>query len=119
MNDSTIRRRDLLRGLGLGAGALFLPSLGGTPARAPEGDAPRRLIILVSQHQIVGDAWQMLRGNPDATEFEYAFDDPDPASLARSSVRCTPGERNSRCSMVSPTSLENGRVSATATTPVT
>lgn len=77
-----MRRRQMLRALGLGAGAMFLPSLGGRTVRAAEGDAPRRVIILTSEHQIVGDAWQMLRGNPDAAQFEYPLDDPDPASFS-------------------------------------
>jgi hypothetical protein len=76
-----IGRRNLLRALGLGAGAMFLPSLGRKSQAG--GDTPiRRLVILTSQHQVVGDAWQMLRGHADKTAFEYAFDDPDPESFS-------------------------------------
>ena len=76
------RRREVLTALGLGTGSMFLPSLATRSARGDSPQIPRRIVFFVSEHQIVGDAWQMLRGNPDATAFQYPLDDPDPASFS-------------------------------------
>lgn len=76
------KRREFLSALGVAGGSLVLPLMGSRTALGDGGTLPKRIVFFVSTHQIVGDAWQMLRGNPDMEAFEYAFDDPDPGSFS-------------------------------------
>lgn len=75
-------RRTLLTALGLGAGAAFLPSLAGRRAVAQTNEPIRRLVIFVSHHGTVRENWWMRRGNPAYGNYDYAFDDADPASFS-------------------------------------
>lgn len=73
-----LTRRQLLRALGLTAGALHLPSL----ARA-QVDVPRRIVFLFTQHGTVYPNWRMRSpGLPEDRDWQFRFDDPDPASFS-------------------------------------
>ena len=78
-NMSAATRRQFLAATGLGAGSLFLPSLGEAP-RADTGDgAPLRLVVWYSLHGCVYDTWRMRPGNrPDNEDWQV-----DLAGLAR------------------------------------
>jgi hypothetical protein len=76
-------RRQLLTATGLGGAALFLPSLRRGRAHAQNAIAPiKRLVILTQHHGTVQERWRMPRGNADFGDWEYAFDDADPASFS-------------------------------------
>lgn len=73
MSGFTTSRRRLLSALGLGAGSLFLPSL---LPKARSASAPiKRILFIVSPHQMILHGWEMRRGNPVGPSFEYRFDD--------------------------------------------
>ncbi len=58
-----LRRRSLLKGgLGLGLGALALPSLLPRGARAEAPGPVKRLLILMTEHGTVYDNWRMRPG---------------------------------------------------------
>lgn len=57
-----MRRRTLLGGLGLGLGALSLPSLAPRGARAEPRSAVRRLLIVMTEHGTVYPRWRMRPG---------------------------------------------------------
>ena len=71
----SIARRRFLQAAGLGAGSLFLPSLlkRGTRAAAAPGDPPMRLIICYHQHGVPHVNWDMRRGMPADTRWEYGL----------------------------------------------
>ena len=76
-------RRRFLQAMGLGAGALFLPSLLGDKQAAASGP-PKRLVIMLTEHGPVTGRWQMRRpGLADKTaDWEFPLDDPDPLSFS-------------------------------------
>ena len=67
-NPSALRRRDVLAALGLGAGSLFLPSLG----RAA-GEPPKRFVLMLTAQGCAPDRW---RCNPAGlpTDVDWAED---------------------------------------------
>ena len=81
---SAIRRRSLLCALGLGSGALFLPSLlGRRSVRAGAATPPRRLVIFYTMHGQVTQSWRMRRpGLGEDRPWEFPLDDPDPTSFS-------------------------------------
>lgn len=68
----TLRRRALLRGgLGLGLGALALPSLLPRGARAEAPGPVKRLLLLMTEHGTVYNNWKMRPGGmPDDQDWE-------------------------------------------------
>ena len=78
-----MNRRQLLTALGLTGAGLFLPSLGWKRNHAmAQSAAPRRVVIFVTSHGVVADTWRMTRDNPGFGNWEYAFDNNDPASFS-------------------------------------
>jgi hypothetical protein len=67
---------------GLGGASLFLPSLLPRRLRAQATKPIQRVVIMITQHGTVLPSWRMLRNNADYGDWEYAFDDPDPASFS-------------------------------------
>lgn len=66
-------RRRFFQALGLGAGGLFLPSMlrrGGRAIAGP-GAPPMRLVVCYHQHGVPHVNWDMHRGNPTDTRWEY------------------------------------------------
>jgi hypothetical protein len=76
-------RRRLLQALGLGAGALYLPSLMGD-RNAYAAPPPKRLVVFLTDHGPVTGRWQMRRpGLPETSaDWEFPLDDPDPMSFS-------------------------------------
>ncbi len=77
-------RRAFLTALGLGSGALFLPSLlGRRQVRAGAAMPPKRLVIFYTMHGQVTDNWRMRRpGLGEDRPWELPLDDPDPMSFS-------------------------------------
>lgn len=79
MNTSSrkgIRRRSFLGGLGLGLGALSLPSLLPRGARAEPPGPVKRLLILMSEHGTVYQNWRMRPGGlPDDQDWDVPLTD--------------------------------------------
>jgi hypothetical protein len=72
MNFKNMNRRDLMRGLGVGASGLFLPSL--LCPRVAQAAAPKRLLLVYSSHGPVYQNWSMRRPNlPDMAQ-DWEFD---------------------------------------------
>lgn len=71
-NPFSMRRRALLKGgLGLGLGALALPSLLPRGARAEAPGPVKRLLLLMTEHGTVYDNWRMRPGGmPDDQDWE-------------------------------------------------
>ncbi|MCY1011429.1 DUF1552 domain-containing protein [Nannocystis pusilla] len=66
-----LRRRSFLGGLGLGLGALCLPSLLPRGARAEPPGPVKRLLMLMTEHGTVYQNWRMRPGNlPEDTDWE-------------------------------------------------
>jgi hypothetical protein len=66
-----LRRRALLGGLGLGLGALSLPSLLPRGARAGSDAPVRRLLIVMTEHGAVYERWRLRPGGlPDDKDWE-------------------------------------------------
>lgn len=72
-----VSRRALLRGgLGLGLGALCLPSLLSRAARAAAEEPVRRLLIVMTEHGTVYDRWRMRPGGlPEDEDWEVPLGD--------------------------------------------
>ncbi len=77
-----LNRRQLLLATGLGAGGLFLESLLPRRVGAAPPEPIKRLVIMTTQHGTVLPSWRMLRNQTDYGDWEYAFDDSDPASFS-------------------------------------
>jgi len=67
-----LQRRRLLQALGLGAGSLFLPSLGRRSFGNPSGGAPCRIAFIMTYHGVVYDEWHM---RPGGAPQNGAFDE--------------------------------------------
>lgn len=66
-----LRRRSFLGGLGLGLGALCLPSLLPRGARAEPPGPVKRLLVFMTEHGTVYQNWRMRPGNlPEDTDWE-------------------------------------------------
>src|ERR1043165_3854813 len=78
-----LSRRQFLAATGLSSATLFLPSMWGGGGRASAQNTPiKRLVILTQRHGTVREKFRMLRNNKDYGNWEYAFDDSDPASFS-------------------------------------
>jgi hypothetical protein len=77
----TFDRRRFMKAMGLTAGSLFLPSL--LEPRVAHAGAPKRLVLFLTEHGPVTGRWEMRRpGLPDAMDWEFPLDDPDPMSFS-------------------------------------
>jgi hypothetical protein len=80
---SAVSRRQLLTALGLGAGALFFPSLAPRGARAADPAPIKRIVFFITHHGTVRENWWMRRGETGYSEFEYPFDDANEDSFSQ------------------------------------
>ena len=64
-------RRRFLTGLGLAAGSLMLPSIGGRGALAQS--SPKRLIYYITPHGTVPGRWHMRQPGRDGEQYDYAL----------------------------------------------
>lgn len=63
-------RRRLLQALGLGAGSLFLPSLGRRSRGGAADGAPCRVAFVMTYHGVVYDEWKMRPGGAPESAFD-------------------------------------------------
>ncbi len=64
-------RRRFLTALGLGAGSLYLPSLGWRRRAKASGDVPVRVVFFITPHGTVPPAWRMRQPGMDGVDYAY------------------------------------------------
>ena len=77
-----LNRRRLLQAMGLGAGSLFLPSLGQRSRGDTGNGAPLRIAFVMTYHGVVYDEWKMRPGGAPENAFDEDLTALDPSAFS-------------------------------------